>query len=239
MRLIDVRYETPAENLACDEALLAMCENGFQEEILRFWTTEKYFVVLGYSAKAKSEVNLEGCQELKIPVLRRISGGGTVLQGPGCLNYSLFLKISGSNNYRNITQTNQTVMEAHRATIESILNTRIRQRGITDLTVNDLKFSGNAQRRKKNFLLFHGTFLLNMDLAMIEKCLFLPQKQPSYRKKRRHLDFLINLPIAEVTIKQALQEKWDACNKLETIPHAFIQELARQKYLQDDWNFRY
>ena len=59
--------------------------------MLRFWEPNKPFVVVGYANQAAREVDLEACRKLGIPVFRRCTGGGTVLQGPGCLNYSLDL----------------------------------------------------------------------------------------------------------------------------------------------------
>src|SRR5882724_8858694 len=94
MKYIDFTLPTPAANLACDEVLLDLCEAGAGADTLRFWQAREPFVVVGYANKAAREVNLEACQRRGIPVLRRCSGGGTVLQGPGCLSYSLILRIS-------------------------------------------------------------------------------------------------------------------------------------------------
>src|SRR5689334_4969218 len=91
MNWLDLTLSSPSLNLALDEALLDQCEEGSSDEVLRFWEPREPFVVLGYSNKVLSEVNLSYCRENNIPVLRRTSGGGTVLQGPGCLNYSLVL----------------------------------------------------------------------------------------------------------------------------------------------------
>src|SRR5664279_2273934 len=96
MKLCDLTLQSPEENLACDEVLLDLCEAGDSDELLRFWAFPRYFVVLGYANNAATEVNLPVCQSLTIPVLRRCTGGGTVLQGPGVLNYSLILRIDAS-----------------------------------------------------------------------------------------------------------------------------------------------
>ena len=106
MKWIDLTYPSPEENLACDEALLDLCEEGAEGEILRFWEPSAYFVVLGYSNRWTTEVDSPACAKLGIPIFRRCSGGGTVLQGPGCLNYSLILKIEGDRTLATITGTN-------------------------------------------------------------------------------------------------------------------------------------
>ena len=55
MKLCDLTLATPEENLACDEALLDLCEAGHSGDILRFWEPSRHFVVLGYANKAARE----------------------------------------------------------------------------------------------------------------------------------------------------------------------------------------
>jgi len=68
MKYIDLTLPTPPENLACDEALIDLCEDGYDDEILRYWQPSEYFVVLGYSNKIRSEVNLPSCLADNVPV---------------------------------------------------------------------------------------------------------------------------------------------------------------------------
>jgi lipoate-protein ligase A len=111
-------------------------------------------------------------------------------------------------------------------------------RGHTDLALNGRKFSGNSQRRKRNFLLFHGTFLLNFDLALVSEFLRMPSLQPDYRSSRSHNDFLINLNLPADQVKAALQKTWSATEELKIIPQSQIQKLAAQKYSTDEWNLK-
>ncbi|MRR36937.1 lipoate--protein ligase family protein, partial [bacterium] len=62
MKLIDHTYADPAANLACEEALLRQAEETGGEGILRFWESQTYFVVLGYSRPAAGDVNLDRCR---------------------------------------------------------------------------------------------------------------------------------------------------------------------------------
>ena len=207
MKLLDVSLSTPQENLIFDETLLNECEeNG--GEVLRFWSPKDYFVVLGYSNKADEEVHTEFCEKNNIPILRRISGGGTVLQGTGCLNYSLILKIKNYAGLVSVTSTNRFIMEKHADALSKLLKKLIEVKGHTDLVFNDLKFSGNAQRRKRNAVLFHGTFLVEFNIALIEKALKIPLKQPGYRQSRPHEKFLMNLSVPQEAIKDVLKKIW-------------------------------
>src|SRR5207249_8989898 len=76
MKYLDLTFNAPAENLACDEALLDLCEQGLEDEILRVWEASQHFVVVGYGNKISSEVNLEACAAAQVPVFRRCTGGG-------------------------------------------------------------------------------------------------------------------------------------------------------------------
>src|ERR1035437_7521971 len=238
MKLCDLTLPTPEENLACDEALLDLCEAGGSEELLRFWAPPQYFVVVGYANKATTEVNLPVCRELGIPVLRRCTGGGTVLQGPGALNYSLILRIDEFGPGHSIPATNQFILERHRDALAGLVQAPIEWRGQTDLATRGLKFAGNAQRRRRRFLLFHGSFLLHLDLGLLAKVLPLPSRQPTYRGNRSHAEFLINLSAPARAIKAALSQTWHATAPLDAIPLDQIALLAREKYALDEWNLR-
>jgi lipoate---protein ligase len=239
MILCDLTLGTPEENLACDEVLLDLCEDGGSDELLRLWALPRYFVVLGYANKAASEVNLPFCRQLGIPVLRRCSGGGTVLQGPGVINYSLILRIDDSGPYHSIPATNKSILERHRNTVAALVGAPVEWRGQTDLTIGGLKFSGNAQRRKRRFLLFHGCFLLHLDISLVEKTLPLPSRQPDYRVNRSHADFLINVNIPVHSIKAALAKTWQASGTMPDIPFDRITQLVREKYSLDEWNLKF
>jgi lipoate-protein ligase A len=242
MQYLDLTYTTPAENLACDEALLDLCESGLQGETLRFWESPSHFAVLGYGNHADRELNIEACHAANIPILRRCSGGGTVLQGPGCLNYALILRIDRFIETENIGNTNCYIMSKHRDALRS-LGFPVQIAGHTDLILGGpprVKFSGNSQRRRRASLLFHGTFLHNFDLGLLEKTLNFPSLQPDYRENRPHAAFVSNLRITQADLKTALQNAWQADsvpNDLQPI-HVTTATLTANKYLLPSWNLK-
>jgi lipoate---protein ligase len=239
VKLCDLTLATPEENLACDEALLDLCEAGNGADVLRFWEPAQYFVVVGYANKAATEVNLAYCRTNAIPVLRRWTGGGTVLQGPGVLNYSLILRIDEAGPLHSITATNEFILKRHQEALTPLLLAHVERNGQTDLTIGGLKFSGNAQRRQRRFLIFHGSFLLNLDIALVERALPLPSRQPSYRADRSHADFLVNLKMPAETIKGALRGAWNADERLLEVPFDLLRRLVDEKYALDEWNLKF
>jgi lipoate-protein ligase A len=133
-------------------------------------------------------------------------------------------------------------MRRNRAAIESAIGNRqsaIAIRGHTDLAVGERKFSGNSQRRRKYFLLFHGTFLLHFDLSLIGGLLRMPSKEPDYRENRKHGDFLTNINVSAEKVKAAMQKAWDASARLTNPPLEKIKTLARERYLTNEWNFKF
>lgn len=239
MKCLDQTFPTPQENLACDEALLDWCEEGFPDEILRFWEPRQPFAVLGYSNKARSEVNIDSCKTLGVPVLRRCSGGGTVLQGPGCLDYALILGIHGDSPLATIPQANAFIMNRNRNALNSLLGGNVLIQGFTDLTFHGRKFSGNSQRRRRRYLLFHGSFLLNLDLVLVEQALRMPSKQPEYRRERSHIDFLTNLNLPADAVKEAMKTTWHTTDALAEIPEQKIRQLVQDKYATDGWTLKF
>jgi lipoate-protein ligase A len=112
-------------------------------------------------------------------------------------------------------------------------------RGHTDLCLGSEKIAGNAQRRRKKFLLFHGTLLLNCDLNCIGDLLLMPSLEPDYRARRSHEEFVTNLNLPAEIVKSALAEVWNATEPFQNPPFAEIEKLAREKYATREWNFKF
>ena len=248
MQSLDLPPLSAAENLAADEALLDGCESGADDETLLFWEPRETFIVVGYANKVATEVNVAACEKKGVPIFRRCSGGGTVVQMPGGLNYSLILRITETGPTRNISSANNFIMEKNRAAIQTLVETsEISVRGHTDLAlvthhasrVTFRKFAGNSQRRRKQFLLFHGTMLLNCDLTLISELLLMPSLQPDYRARRPHEEFVTNLNLPAVEVKAALAKEWKADGELKNPPLEQISKLAREKYSSREWNFKF
>jgi lipoate-protein ligase A len=238
MNCCDLTLPTPAENLACDEVLLELCETGEAGELLRFWEPQQSFVVVGYGNKISTEANLPFCQQNGIPVLRRCTGGGAVLQAPGVLNYCLILRAEVSP-CQTITATNQFVLKRLQSAMSTFLKKPAEVRGQSDLALAGLKFCGNSQRRKKRFLIFHGSFLLYLDFALVERTLPMPSKQPDYRLNRSHSEFLLNLEVPASQVKEALRKAWDAQAQMPEVPSKQIAALVDEKYSRREWNHKF
>jgi lipoate-protein ligase A len=216
-RLLDLTLPSPVENLALDEALLDELEEHGGDPVLRFWESDRHFVVLGRACNVTDDVDVAACQQDGIPLLRRASGGGTVLQGPGCLSYAFVLPLALHPHLTSIHATNQFILQRTAKALHR-WHPNIAFRGISDLAIEGLKISGNAQRRKRKALLFHGTLLYGMQANLIARYLKQPKRKPGYRGDRQHGAFLRMIDAPPHEVKQAIADAWHAHVKLEAWP---------------------
>lgn len=138
---------------AAEEFLM---ENS-KEPVFMLWRAKRC-ILLGKNQNAWKQVNLDYIKEREILLVRRASGGGTVFCDLGNINFS-FIENHGTekvNNYRLFTKPILDVL--NQMGIPAVFS------GRNDLTIDGKKFSGNAQYRKKDRLLHHGTLLFSADL---------------------------------------------------------------------------
>lgn len=165
---IDVELPSVAENLALDEALLAEAHAGIGGgSVVRTWMAHRPTVVLGSSSQVALEVDLDACRLEGVDVLRRPSGGLTVVLGPGCVMWSVVAEWTGP-----------TAIEALHAALLDPLAASLRtaggpvvRRGSSDLAIEAAdgfrKVSGNALRLRRGAVLYHGTLLDEFDLDLV------------------------------------------------------------------------
>jgi lipoate-protein ligase A len=238
MKLLDLTLDSPAENLALDEALLEQAEAGHSDcDVLRLWESPQTAVIIGRSSRIDDEVDLARCEQDQIPVLRRCSGGTSVVIGPGCLMYAVVLSYERNPSLRMVDIAHQYVLgnvnEAVRLRLPSAAH-----RGTSDLTLGERKFSGNSLRCKRDHLLYHGTLLCDFDLELISRYLKSPPRQPDYREQREHREFVANIGLDRRELRAALADQWQATTALEPWPKSLTAELVEQRYSQAPWHQR-
>jgi lipoate-protein ligase A len=263
MKLLELTLPTPEENLALDEALLDQAEADEDSfEVLRLWEPEEPFVVVGRSSRLAEEVKGDECRRRGIPVLRRSSGGTSVVAGPGCLMYAVVLSLNARPELRAIDHAHRFVLGRIAAALGPLVP-GVRCRGTSDLVFDrerkcptgsadgsracensetpqvvspSLKVSGNSARVKRNWLLYHGTLLYNFPIELIETCLPQPPREPDYRAGRSHERFVTNLPIGRGDLRQAMITGWQADQPLDDWPRERMVALIAQRYGLPEWH---
>jgi lipoate-protein ligase A len=228
MTYLDLTLPSAVENLALDEALLLAAE---QEggEVLRVWEWPWPTVVLGAAGRLADDVDEAACIRDNIPILRRASGGGTVLLARGCLLFTLVLHYDRAAELTQIPSSYQFIL----GRIAQALGVSLA--GTSDLTLDSRKISGNAQQRKRRHLLHHGTLLYDFRAEQVGRYLRLPSRQPDYRRHRDHLDFLTNLPMTAMEMKARLRQAWDATESSQARPEEMVRTLVSDKYARNEW----
>lgn len=236
MQYFEVTLPSIAENLALDEALLEEAQaSSAGAESLRIWQADSPFVVLGRSSRVAAEVQQAAAQQSAVPVFRRVSGGATVVAGPGCMFYALVLSLEQRPHLRMIDHAHQFVMGQMKSALQTLVP-QLEFDGTCDLVVTGRKVSGNSVRLIRDWMLYHGTLLLDMDLTLVDRLLSHPPREPEYRGGRAHADFLANLHIPYRAAANALYSNWPIAQTVTPLPLARIESLVRDKYSQDSWN---
>jgi len=240
MHYLHLTLGTPEENLALEEALLDEAEDdATQTNVLRVWESTSRFVVLGSGCRFQRDVREEACRADGVPILRRASGGGTVLLGPGCLNFCVVLAYARAPALETIDGAFAFVLARVRAALGQI-GLDVEQRGISDLVYQGRKVSGSGQRRRRRNVLVHGTLLYGFDVGLIERYLPLPipKRRPAYRRDRSHREFVGNLPVDPKVLHTALRAAWDADKARGSWPVDRISCLVRERYTSRRWLYR-
>lgn len=240
MRLLDLFFPKLADNLSFDEVLLNEAESGRGGETLRFWESPETFVVLGVGQAVAEEVHTEACNEDSVPILRRCSAGGCVLQGPGCLSFTLILSLDDRPAIRTIGGSYREILGRISETFEK-QGVPIAPAGISDLALEGHKVAGNAQRRRKHYILHHGVFLHRANLALMERYLKEPARRPEYRGQRQHRQFVRNLPLPSQQIKNLIRQSFEVegpCSEAQAHELRETRKLTDTKYENPEWIHR-
>ncbi len=148
----------PYFNLALEEYLMKYAD--LNDEKLILWQNAPT-IVIGKNQNALEEINYPYVKENRIQVVRRLTGGGAVYHDLGNLNFSFIL------NRDIFANTDFSVFAEPIIYCLSTLGVKAGFNGRNDITVEQKKFSGNAQYFFKNTLLHHGTILFDSDLSVL------------------------------------------------------------------------
>ena len=254
MRLLIHSAPSPAEDLALEEAIQLGLEHGASPPTWRLWQAAAPVVVLGTGLEHAKEVDLQAARAAGVAVLRRHSGGGAVLIGPGVLHFSgfhRFAELPGA----------QTISGAMQAGLKPVLAALARFgvnaecAGLSDIVVRQhgehadselRKLAGNAQARKRVSVLVHGTLLADPDWALMERVLLIPARVPEYRQGRGHRVFLTSLkelgaPADLRSFAEALRAVLGGTSDADKpLPEEAdkARTLFAEKYSREEWNLR-
>jgi len=160
MICIQNHHTDPYFNLAAEEYLL----KNFTADCFMLWRNEPSIIV-GKHQNTLAEVNLGYVLANNIKIVRRLSGGGTVFHDPGNLNFT-FIREGEEGKLVDFRKFTTPILEVlHHLGVNAVFE------GRNNLTINGLKFSGNAEHVYKNRTLHHGTLLFSSVLSDLSQAL--------------------------------------------------------------------
>lgn len=241
---LDVSLDTVEENLALDEALLELAQEGaIATRVVRTWMATEPVVVVGASSRVAEEVDRDACEALGVRIVRRPTGGLTVVLGPGCLMWSVVERQPAAAPA--IAHLHEALLGPLRDTLASMLAPAgriVARRGASDLVLvdaaGDRKFSGNALRVRRHAVLYHGTLLDDFDLGLVSSVLRHPPREPEYRARRPHGAFLTNLGVGRGPLERGVREAFSAREPLGDWPRERVRRLVAERYGRADWTHR-
>ena len=177
--------DDPAANLALEEALF-LRNDGL---VLRIWENSES-VIIGRAQLARFETDVGYCQAHGIPIVRRFTAGGTVYNGPGNLNWSVFVsRRVDAGHLRYVTDPRAVFRMASSPFLAALeaCGAKARLDPPNRIVTEEGKVSGMAAYVSRKGFLCHGTLLVGADLERV-KALTTPSPQTIERRYTRSRD---------------------------------------------------
>ncbi|MBI3508539.1 MAG: lipoate--protein ligase family protein [Chlamydiia bacterium] len=202
-----VLKQTPIlEQLQLEEALLRTDTRNFC--IINYGSPRS--IVMGISGQADQMLDRELVQRDQIPVIQRFSGGGTVVVDES----TLFVSFLFSKQTLPIASYPEPILRwsaALYAQAWQIPGFALRE---NDYAIAAHKCGGNAQYIQKDRWLHHTTFLWDYSEENM-RYLKMPERQPHYRQKREHKDFLCRLKDHAPSQEWLVEKLWGALGNVK------------------------
>ena len=154
------------------------------------WTPDNTYVVLGRSNNAIQSLNLEEVSEDKVKVLKRPSGGESVILSPKTIVIGVKIKLDNALN------AHQYFKIINGKIINTLTDFGVKDtymKGISDISINNKKILGSSIYKKKDIVFYHAVLNISESISLITRYLKYPTKEPDYRKGRNHEDFVTSL----------------------------------------------
>ncbi len=240
MLIIRRPHTNPFFNIAAEEYIL----KAIADDVFMLWQNETSIIV-GKHQNTLAEINYQFVKENKIPVVRRISGGGAVFHDLGNLNFS-FIKNGEKGKLVDFKKFTDPIVE-----VLNEMGVPAKFEGKNDLRVNGLKISGNAEHVFKNRVLHHGTLLFSSDLSYLNRAInikegkFEDRAVKSNRSKVFNISDFLKTEVSLQGFKEQIIDfifKKDRTSAFYSFTEKDILEIGKlvtEKYSTWNWNYSY
>ena len=229
----------PYFNLALEEYVFERMDKS--KSYFMLWQNDNTIVVGKYQNTAE-EIDQAYVDAHGIRVARRLSGGGAVYHDKGNLNFTFIVDRADAPGLNFKIFVEPVIRALARFGVHAAFT------GRNDLTIDGMKFSGNAQYARRGRLLHHGCIMLDSNLTSVADALrvkeakFASKAVKSVRSRVTTINAHAPAPISMEDFKGALKECAMASGELEpcTLTEedlAAIRKLRDEKYATWAWNY--
>ncbi len=238
-RLLNLEFNDPYLNMAIEESILLAVNEGASPNTIRFWRNIKS-VVMGRSQNLADEVNVEACKRHEVKILRRFTGGGTVYQDLGNLNWTFVISCYSKLYPKTLSDLYDSTCKV---VIEGLkyLDADVEFKPPNSIWVKGKRVSGSAAYIKKNAALCHGTLLIDADLAILSKVLSRPRYPVTNIKnelKKHKFASVFGIQRAILRGFKKLYQIEVELGKLSEYEKELFRLLCEKKYKKRSWNFK-
>ena len=182
MKFLILKTTSPYVNLATEEYLF----KNLNDDVFMLWQNEPS-IIIGKNQNAFAEINMDYAKENNLHIVRRITGGGAVYHDLGNVNYT-FISTRSERGGIDFEHFTLPIIESLKT-----LGIDAKLSGRNDLTVNDRKFSGNAQHTVGDRVLHHGTLLFDGNLDVLTSALNVDEEKLKAKAVKSVRSRVVNL----------------------------------------------
>jgi len=165
-------------------------ENDIVKSSSIVWIPNETCIVMGRSNNPVESLITENVIADGLPVYKRPSGGETVVLSNKMIVLSIAVEQTDFKSGKSYFKDYNTKI------ISALKNLDIKDlgyKGISDITINDLKILGSSIYQNKFVVFYHAVLNVSESVSLIDKYLKHPMREPIYRNNRNHKDFVTSL----------------------------------------------
>jgi len=154
------------------------------------WQPDKIVIVLGQSNTPERSLIIENVEADNITVLKRPTGGEAVVLTPG------MAAITVAREFREMTASKDFFRVINGMILDVLADLGVKNygtQGISDITLGSRKILGSSMHRRERRLVYHAVLNICEDPEVFERYLKHPVREPDYRQKRKHSEFVTSL----------------------------------------------
>ncbi|PNX49232.1 MAG: lipoate--protein ligase [Thermoplasmata archaeon M11B2D] len=248
-RLIQTGMNTAFSNMAIDQAILVANSKGKVPPTVRFYGWMPPAISIGYFQSLTDEIDIQACERFGVDYVRRITGGGAVFHEKE-LTYSIVIPESHVEIPKNIMASYGRICGAvikglQHIGIESIYAP------INDIVAGGRKISGNAQTRKLQTVLQHGTVLMDVDVNKMFSVLRVPNEKikdkliADVKQRVTSVRHLLGKEMHFTQVAEAMKTGFEEEFHVELIDGmlrkeeiALAEQFEKERFSAKQWNHR-